>query len=385
MELLRPDLRLGPRVVRFSDGAVAPAELFDVGRNRPCVRVETSHGIRCLPENVVFVGGEHGPYFVDRACTVPMAHAIAPACLQPTLALKLDTGQRLQPGDRRFRALPPTSGAIPREVFSGPDCRDRQILPGHFYLPGDPVDLTLFPELEVQESGNGRIRVRSFAARDGVSIPTLGQHLFDTQLGRGVPGGGGQRRRARAACRCPDRRWIADADAGSDEGFADAACTRPLARYQGAQACGGPRPPAAMVARVSSRRCLHDGETGPGSRDDRQPGRWEILQLGARHEGEVFFKLAGACQPGSRAPRARTSTSWARRWSPPASWRSGRNSGGRTSETRAARGARRGRGAGGPARPLPAAGSRWARAHPASPTGPTSRTRPVHWTRRPAR
>jgi hypothetical protein len=39
-----------------------------------------------------------------------------------------------------------------------------------------------------------------------------------------------------------------------------------------------------------------------GSRDDRQPGRWDILRLGARHDGDVFFAVGGACQPGARAP-----------------------------------------------------------------------------------
>ena len=53
-----------------------------------------------------------------------------------------------------------------------------------------------------------------------------------------------------------------------------------------------------MVARVSSRRCLAESETGAGSRDDRQPGRWQILRLGAQHQGPVFFKQAGACQAG---------------------------------------------------------------------------------------
>jgi len=299
LEVPRPDLRLGPRVVRFSDGAVAPLEMWDIGRSRPCMRVETSQGIRCLPESVLYVGGDHGPYWADRACTVPIAHAIAAACLTPTLALKLDTSSGCALVTAAY-SLMPNQRRDPREVFSGPECRDKQILPGHFYLPGDPVDLTVYPELKVQESGSGRIRLRSFSASDGVSIPVLGEHLYDTQLAvecRVAVANDG-------VLRClPLAGPVLDAEAGPPgAGFADAACTRPLARYRATQACAGPRPPAAMVARVSRRRCLPDGEPGPGSRDDRQPGRWEILRLGARHDGEVFFSVGGTCQPGARTP-----------------------------------------------------------------------------------
>ena len=189
-------------------------------------------------------------------------------------------------------------------MFSGPECRDRQILPGHFYLPGDPVDLTLYPELTVQESGSGRIRLRSFAASDGVAIPVLGQHLYDTQLAvecRVAVANDG-------VLRClPLAGPVLDADAATTgAGFADAACTRPLARYRATQACDGPRPPAAMVARVSRRRCLAEGEPAAGSRDDRQPGRWEILRLGARHDGEVFF-VGGRDLPAGAAHRRRGS------------------------------------------------------------------------------
>jgi hypothetical protein len=297
LEVPRPDLKLGPRVVRFTDGAVAPMDLWDIGRNRPCVRVETTQGIRCIPENVLFIGGDHGPYFADRACTVPIAHDIAAACLTPTLALKLDTSSGCARVTEAF-ALAPNQRRDPREVFSGPDCRDRQVLPGHFYLPGDPVNLALYPELTVQESGSGRIRLRSFAATDGVSIPVLGQHLYDTQLAVecqvAVANDG--------VLRClPLAGPVLDADAATTgAGFADAACARPLARYRATQACVGPRPPAAMVARVSRRRCLAEGESGLGSRDDRQTGRWEILRLGARHDGEVFLSAGGTCQPGPR-------------------------------------------------------------------------------------
>jgi hypothetical protein len=299
MEVPRPDLRLGPRVVRFTDGAVAPLELWDIGRNRPCVRVETSQGIRCLPENVLYIGGDHGPYFADRACTVPIAHDIAATCLAPTLALKLDTSSGCALVTAAF-ALASNQRRDPREVFSGSECRDKQVLPGHFYLPGDPVELTNYPELTVQESGSGRIRLRSFSATDSVPIPVLGQHLYDTQLAvecRVAVAGDG-------VLRCLPRTGpVLDADAATPgAGFADAACTRPLARYRTTQACAGPRPPAPMVARASRRRCLPDGEGGLGSRDDRQPGRWDILRLGARHDGDVFFAVGGACQPGARAP-----------------------------------------------------------------------------------
>jgi hypothetical protein len=298
IEVPRPDLRLGPRVVRFTDGAVAPLELWDIGRNRPCVRVETSQGIRCLPENVLYIGGDHGPYFADRACTVPIAHDIAATCLAPTLALKLDTSSGCALVTAAF-ALASNQRRDPREVFSGAECRDKQILPGHFYLPGEPVDLTNYPALTVQESGSGRIRLRSFSASDGVPIPVLGEHLYDTQLAvecRVAVASDG-------VLRClPLTGPVLDADAATPgAGFADAACTRPLARYRTTQACAGPRPPAPMVARVSRRRCLPDGEGGPGSRDDRQPGRWDILRLGARHEGDVFFAIGGACQPGARS------------------------------------------------------------------------------------
>ena len=57
----------------------------------------------------------------------------------------------------------------------------------------------------------------------------------------------------------------------------------------------------AMVARASQKKCLEPEATGPGSRDDRQPGRWDIFRLGPRHEATVYFRVAGACQAGDRA------------------------------------------------------------------------------------
>jgi hypothetical protein len=229
---------------------------------------------------------------------MPIAHALAAACLQPVLALQLDTSSGCALVTGAF-SLVSNQRRDPREVFSGPECRDKQILPGHFYLPGDPVDLTNYPELKLQESGSGRIRLRSFSATDGVIIPVLGQHLYDTELAvecRVAVANDGM-------LRClPLAGPVLDADAATPgAGFADAACTRPLARYRATQACVGPRPPAPMVARVSRRRCLADGEAGPGSRSDRQPGRWEILRLGARHDGDLFVQAGGVCQAAARS------------------------------------------------------------------------------------
>ena len=61
----RVDLRIGPRVIRFEDGAVAPFEMYDASQNRACVRVETARGLRCIPESAVYVGPT-GPYYGDR-------------------------------------------------------------------------------------------------------------------------------------------------------------------------------------------------------------------------------------------------------------------------------------------------------------------------------
>ena len=293
-ELSRPDLRVGPRMINFDDGAVAPLDLHDGGRSKPCVRVDTTSGSRCLPESLVFAGAGPGPYFADPFCTVPVAHANAPACLVPTLALKVDASSGCGRVSEAFRV---GQRLDPREVYSGSDCVNNRILPGHFYLLGDKVDLTGYPELKVMEDGGGRIKIRTYAAADGIPIPPLGQHLFDSQLQAeckvAIAGDG------RLRC-LPLGGPGLTLDERPESGFADAACTRPLARYQGSAACGGPAMSAVMVARASRLQCLDASATGRGSPDDADPGRWEMFQLGARHEGEVFFKRTGGCETGPR-------------------------------------------------------------------------------------
>jgi hypothetical protein len=290
----RPDLRIGPRLVRFEDGAVAPLDMLDGGRSRRCVRVDTAKGTRCLPESVLYIG-RSGPYFSDQACSVPVAHADAPACLMPTLALKVEGASGCYRVTEAYR-LQANRRLDPRFVWSGASCETNRILPGHFYELSEPVDLASFPELKVQESVAGRIRISSFVGGDGVAIPPLGQHLYDSQLQMECRVATAQDGKLR--CLPLDGPELTLDDPASAV-FADAACARPLARYSGDRACRGPAPPAPMVARVAQRQCLDPTAMGSGSPDDPQPGRWQIFQLGARHEGQVYFQRAAGCQAGA--------------------------------------------------------------------------------------
>jgi hypothetical protein len=292
-DLPRPDLLLASRVIRFEDGARAPFELVDARWNRRCTRVETTAGTRCMPENAVFVGLS-GPYFSESSCAVSVAYSDAPACLAPTVALMADTSS----GCARVTGVFSVGGRIDsRTVYTGADCRADQSMPGHFYLLGDAIDLHVFPELTLKERGTGRIRVRTYAASDGVPIPHMGEHLYDSMLGmecRVAPAGDGVLR-----CLPLAGPSLQDADR-DDTPFADADCARPLARYDARASCGGPAPaPPPMVARGSQRQCPAQGAPGRGSLEDLAPGRWDIFQLGQRHEGPVYFKIAGACQAGT--------------------------------------------------------------------------------------
>jgi hypothetical protein len=292
--LARASLRLGPRVIRFEDGSTAPFEMFDNSQGRSCVRMDTLSGTRCIPENAVYVGPT-GPYYADQACSEPVAHVEAGACLRPSVALVTE----LIGGCHRVRAAyRPGRRLDPQIVFSGAECLTGRIIPGHFYELGQPIDLSTFPELRQREAGSGRIRVRTFSAADDVSIPPLGQYLFDSQLGVeckvAVAADGVLR------CLPLTGPALIEGEAGS-AAFSDAGCRRPLARYNPAGACPGVMPAMAGVARASQKRCLDPAATGRGSRDDRRPGRWEIRRVGRRHEGEVFFQTGGVCQPGPPA------------------------------------------------------------------------------------
>ena len=192
-------------------------------------------------------------------------------------------------------AYQPGQRLDPRSVYSGADCLTGLIIPGHFYLLGAKLDLGVFPELKARETGSGRIRMRTYSAADDVSIPPLGQHLFDTQLGlecRVAVAGDGVLR-----CLPLQGPTVIEGEMNA-AGFADAGCRRPLARLSATAVCQGAMPAMAGVARASQKRCLDSAATGPGSRDDRQPGRWDIYRLGRKHEGEMFFRTAGSCQPG---------------------------------------------------------------------------------------
>jgi hypothetical protein len=290
----RPELRLQPRQLRFDDGAVASLELVDSSRSRTCVRTETTSGVRCLPENVLYVGAS-GPYFADRACTEPVAHAIAPACFMPALALGLDSSSGC-PRVARAWKVEPQGRLDPRWVFSGPACESGVIIPGHFYKLGEPVDVTNYPELTVAESGAGRLRLRWFTAAGGQALPPPGQYLFDTVTGsecQVATAGDG-------VLRClPLGGPALNVEDAVDVVYADDGCTRPLARYATAQACNGPRATGAMVARVALQRCSDPRVSGG---DPQPPERWDIHRLGARHEGDLFVGRPGACQRGAAAP-----------------------------------------------------------------------------------
>jgi hypothetical protein len=287
----RPDLRLGPRVIRFEDGAVAPFEMLDSRWNRRCTRVATDRGIRCIPEDAVFVGLS-GPYFADQACSVPVAHADAPACLKPSVAMQATR----ENGCLRIKGVFTVGSRLdPRAVFSGGECRSQMLLGGHFYNLGEVMDLSLFPELTMQEKGSRRIRVRSYSASDGVAIPALGEQLWD----------GGLKVECRVAvasdgalrCLPLSGPSVVDGDATAPA-FADAACHTPLARYNAARSCS--EPPPVMAARGSLKHCPDAALTGRGATGDLEPGRWEIHRLGARHDGEVFFRSSGGCAAGVR-------------------------------------------------------------------------------------
>jgi hypothetical protein len=286
------DLRLRPRTVRFEDGAEAPMEMWDSSANRACVRVETTQGTRCLPENALYVGLT-GPYFAEETCSQPVAHAFAPACLRPAVALVTETVN----GCMRVReAYLPGQRLDPRMVYSGGDCHTGSVIPGHFYQLGGKLDLSSFPQLRLHETGSGRIRVRTYSAADDVSIAPLGQNLYDAQLGIeckvAVASDGVLR------CLPVTGPALIEGEATA-AAFADPGCRRALARYNAAAACqAGAAPAMAMVARASQKKCLDREATGPGSRDDRQPGRWDIFRLGPRHQGEVYFRVGGLCQAG---------------------------------------------------------------------------------------
>jgi hypothetical protein len=292
--LTRASLRLGPRVIRFQDGSTAPFEMYDNSQNRACVRVETARGLRCLPESAIYVGPT-GPYYADRTCSERVAHVEGPSCLRPAVALVTEVVN----GCMRVReAYRPGMRLDPREVYSGADCQAGQIMSGHYYQLGERIDLNTFPELRLRETGSGRIRLRTYSAGDDVGIAPLGQHLYDSQLGLECKVAVA----ADGVLRCLPLAGPALIEGeASAAAFADAGCRRPLARYNAAGSCQGAMPAMAGVARASQKRCLDSAATGPGSRDDRRPGRWDIYRLGRRHEGELFFHLGGACQPGAAA------------------------------------------------------------------------------------
>jgi hypothetical protein len=278
----RADLRLASRLVRFADGAVAPSALID-SRWKRCKPVATTAGIRCVPEAAVYAGV--GPYFGDRGCGAMVAHAEGPACLTPLVGLLVSTSNGC-PGVSAAFALGPRLD--PREVFSGSECQRGRLLPGHFYMMGAPLELTAFPALQVNERGRGRMRVRTYAAGDGVPVPYLGVQLFDSRLNvecRVVPASDG-------VLRCLPLEGPATlGDAGSAR-FADPDCTVPLARVGVGGGCASAMAaaPATMVARVSEQLCPESGAEGA-----LEPARWDIHRLGAPHTGVTYQRGSAGC------------------------------------------------------------------------------------------
>jgi hypothetical protein len=284
-ESIRPDLRLGPRVVRFDDGAVAPFELTDARWDRRCVRFSTDSGSRCLPENAVYLGLS-GPYFADSACSVPVAHANAPACLRPSVAIAVHA----EMGCLRVQGVFALGERIDsRTVYSGEACTTNMPLPGHFYTLGAPIDLAEFPEIVEIEQGTARIRVRSYATSDGVPISHLGQRLYDSVLQvdcRVATAGDGVLR-----CLPLMGPFVADGDS-ENQWFADPECRQPLARHSPRGGCDGGAP--LMAARGSQKRCA-SAPSMPQGAAELEPGHWDIFKLGRRYDGQVYVRSGHGC------------------------------------------------------------------------------------------
>jgi hypothetical protein len=285
----RTDLRLGSRVVRFDDGAVAPAVMVDSKWDRRCSPTLTSDGIRCLPDAAVFVGTD-GPFFDDSACTTLVGHADAPACLAPKVALRAEVTDGCT---RVTGAFNLGFRRNPRDVFSTGSCTGGRALTGMFFQLGSSLELAAFPALTVEERGRGRMRVRTFAAGDGVPAPHLGVRLFDTALGiscRIVAASDGALR-----CLPVDGPALVDSDPATAR-FADAACTMPLARMGRPADCMAPPTSTAMMAvRVSARSCPAANGEAPGALGELEPGRWEVHRLGDLYTGAVFQLGSAGC------------------------------------------------------------------------------------------
>jgi hypothetical protein len=283
----RMDLKLASRVVQFDDGAKAPAVLMDYRWSR-CSPALTATGLRCVPDAAVYVGTD-GPFFDDASCSTKVAHADAPACLTPKVAVTatLNEGCPLIDGayavGRRRDA---------RSVYASASCQRGQPLPGVFYELGASLGLDAFPALQVEERGQGRIRVRTFAAGDGAPLPYLGVRLFDSALGvpcRVVPVSDG-------TLRCLPVDGPARVDAAAAARFADNACQIPLARMASTRIdCMDVTPTVAMAARVSQQSCSDGDGSGLGALGDLSPGRWQMHGLGVRHDGPLFQQSAAGC------------------------------------------------------------------------------------------
>src|SRR5262249_12814738 len=161
-----------------------------------------------------------------------VARSDAPSCFVPKVALVADMSDGCPRVTSAFQVGMQLDS---REVFTGADCHTGDALAGHFYLLGDPLNLAVFPAILPQ--GNGHGRVRTFSAGDGVPVPHLGAHLYDSMLGiecRAAPASDGVLR-----CLPLDGPTLVDGDAGA-AGFADADCTTPLARLGARFDCGAP-------------------------------------------------------------------------------------------------------------------------------------------------
>lgn len=159
------------------DGATEATAMWDDGRGAECGADADSGELRCAP---VEVADWTYVTYADASCSVPVAAHVA---RRPCAHASAGRDSTLT-----LAEVASEVAATDAYLNDGNGCRlvdaqgaDFPVGVDNFYILGDPVDPSSFPQLADTLDGSGRVRARRITAADGSEL-AIATELFDTEL-----------------------------------------------------------------------------------------------------------------------------------------------------------------------------------------------------------
>ncbi|QSQ16557.1 DUF7481 family protein [Myxococcus landrumensis] len=275
------DARLSLQFIEGEDGSGQFVRLMDTARNTACGARWASDGkSRCLPLGPTTALGQLPFTAANESCTET---AFASTCVTaPRFAVNYSQGpcgpgaKVHEVGEQLAQAYSSAGSGVCQPLTRAP-------VDTFYFRAGAEVPPSNFVEAkEIDIKTHGRLKVRGVALGDSVKVPLM---LHDTELNTPCDFMEDMNRKLRC--------FPSSSTFTSNDLFADAACTTPLAIDDNPTCAAAP----------PSRYIIQSTFTGDG------PPRYRAYHAGAKHDGPVFVRPMGGgtpagCRSAQRIPEA---------------------------------------------------------------------------------